>query len=62
MPFKNYKAMCPYLVGSYSRVADAIAGYVSAGYRTFVLDVPAEAEELRHVGSAFGAAADSLAA
>ena len=62
VPFKNYKAMCPYLVGSYSRVAAAIAGYVTAGYRTFVLDVPAEAEELQHTGAAFGAAADSVAA
>jgi hypothetical protein len=33
-----------------------------AGYRTFVLDVPAAAEELRHIGAAFGAAGDSLAA
>jgi alkanesulfonate monooxygenase len=62
VPFKNYKTFCPYLVGSYSRVADAIAGYVQAGYRTFVLDVPAGAEELRHIGAAFGAAGDSLAA
>jgi alkanesulfonate monooxygenase len=62
VPFKNYKTFCPYLVGSYSRVAHAIAGYVQAGYRTFVLDVPAAAEELRHIGAAFGAAADSLAA
>lgn len=36
--------------------------YVSAGYRTFVLDVPAEPDEMRHIGAAFGAAADSLAA
>jgi alkanesulfonate monooxygenase len=62
VPFKNYKTFCPYLVGSYSRVAHAITGYVSAGYRTFVLDVPANAEELRHIGAAFGAAVDSLAA
>ena len=62
VPFKNYKTFCPYLVGSYSRVAHAIASYVQAGYRTFVLDVPAGAEELRHIGAAFGAAADSLAA
>lgn len=62
VPFKNYKAMCPYLVGSYSKVARAIAGYVSAGYGTFVLDVPAQPDEMRHIGAAFGAAADSLAA
>jgi alkanesulfonate monooxygenase len=62
VPFKNYKTFCPYLVGSYSKVAQALAGYVSAGYRTFVLDIPANAEELRHIAAAFGAAADSLAA
>jgi alkanesulfonate monooxygenase len=62
VPFQNYKTFCPYLVGSYSKVAHAITGYVSAGYRTFVLDVPANADELRHIGAAFGAAADSLAA
>lgn len=62
VPFKNYKTFCPYLVGSYSKVAHAIAGYVSAGYRTFVLDVPANPDEMRHIAAAFGAAADSLAA
>lgn len=62
VPFKNYKTFCPYLVGSYSEVASAIAGYVSAGYRTFVLDVPADPQELRHIGAAFGAAVDALAA
>ena len=25
VPFQNYKAMCPYLVGSYDRVADEVA-------------------------------------
>lgn len=62
VPFKNYKTFCPYLVGSYSRVAHAIAGYVSAGYGTFVLDVPPDADELRHTGVTFGAAADAVAA
>ena len=62
VPFKNYKAFCPYLVGSYSKVAHAIAGYVSLGFRTFVLDVPAGPEEMRHIAAAFGAAEDSLAA
>ena len=62
VPFKNYKTFCPYLVGSYTRVADAIAAYVRAGYRTFVLDVPADAEELRHIGTAFGAVTEPFAA
>jgi alkanesulfonate monooxygenase len=53
VPFQNYKATCPYLVGSYDRVADQVARYVDAGYRTFILDVPASADEMRHIGVTF---------
>jgi alkanesulfonate monooxygenase len=53
VPFENYKAMCPYLVGSYERVADEIASYVGAGYETFILDEPASAEEMEHIRVAF---------
>jgi len=34
---------CPYLVGSYDRVADEVARYVDIGYRTFILEAPANA-------------------
>ena len=57
VPFQNYKAICPFLVGSYNRVADEVARYVDAGYRTFILDVPASAEEMEHVGAVFERAA-----
>ena len=50
VPFENYKTFCPYLVGSYDRVADEIARYVGVGYRTIILDVPASPEELEHIG------------
>ena len=53
VPFENYKAMCPYLVGSYDRIADEIARYVHAGYETFILDEPADAEEMEHIRVAF---------
>jgi alkanesulfonate monooxygenase len=53
VPFQNYKAMCPYLVGSYDRVSDELALYIAAGYRTFILDVPEEPDELRHAAVAF---------
>jgi len=53
VPFENYKTFCPYLVGSYERVADELARYVSVGYRTFILDVPASPEELSHIHVAF---------
>ncbi len=52
-PFENYKTFCPYLVGDYDRVADEIVRYLRAGYRTFILDVPASPEELGHVGVVF---------
>ncbi len=53
VPFENYKTFCPYLVGTYERVADDLARYVSVGYRTFILDVPANPEELLHTRVAF---------
>lgn len=53
VPFENYKTFCPYLVGSYERVASELDRYISVGYHTFVLDVPPDRDELRHVGLAF---------
>lgn len=58
VPFQNYKTFCPYLVGDYERVGRELAGYISLGYRTFILDEPPDAEELRHIGKAFSAAAE----
>jgi alkanesulfonate monooxygenase len=52
-PFQNYKTFCPYLVGSYSRVSEEIAGYVRGGFRTFILDVPPSPDELAHSGIVF---------
>jgi len=53
VPFHNYKTFCPYLVGSYARVAEEIAKYVEAGYKTFILDIPPTREELTHIGFVF---------
>jgi len=61
VPFQNYKTFCPYLVGSYERVADEVARYVDAGYRTFILDVPASPEEMRHIGEVFEHAVHAFA-
>jgi alkanesulfonate monooxygenase len=52
-PFENYKTMCPYLVGDTDRVATEIARYIQLGYRTFILDIPSDAEELRHTSAVF---------
>ena len=59
-PFENYKTFCPYLVGDYAEVAGQISLYVQAGYRTFILDIPPDREELEHTRRVFshaGAAA-----
>lgn len=53
VPFENYKTFCPYLVGSYDRVAEELCRYTAVGYRTFILDVPAAADDLFHSGIAF---------
>jgi alkanesulfonate monooxygenase len=55
-PFQNYQTFCPYLVGSYDRVASAIAHYLAQGTRVFVLDIPPSAEELEHIGEVFARA------
>jgi alkanesulfonate monooxygenase len=52
-PFENYKTFCPYLVGSYEKVAEELARYITLGYMTFILDVPPRQEELRHINIVF---------
>ncbi|HZF14574.1 MAG TPA: LLM class flavin-dependent oxidoreductase [Steroidobacteraceae bacterium] len=58
VPFQNYKAVCPYLVGSYDRVAGEVARYLDVGYRTFILDAPASADDMHHTGVVFERAAN----
>jgi alkanesulfonate monooxygenase len=58
-PFQNYKTFCPYLVGSYRRVANELARYIGLGFRTFILDIPPSKEELDHIGIVFREAVGS---
>jgi alkanesulfonate monooxygenase len=53
LPFQNYKTFCPYLVGSYQRVAKEIARYLEAGFRTFIMDIPHTEEDLGHINTTF---------
>ncbi|HTS29770.1 MAG TPA: LLM class flavin-dependent oxidoreductase [Bryobacteraceae bacterium] len=53
VPFRNYKTFCPYLVGSYDRIAEEVTRYMDAGYRTFIFDIPPTQEELSHIGAVF---------
>lgn len=48
VPFENYQTMCPYLVGSYDQVSEELSRYFRVGYRTVILDVPPDADELAH--------------
>ena len=52
-PFQNYKTFCPYLVGSYESVAVEIERYVTLGFRTFILDIPPDEEELSNIQFVF---------
>ena len=52
-PFQNYKTFCPYLVGSYDRVARMLGHYIDLGTTTFILDVPRCEEELAHTAVVF---------
>ena len=56
VPFQNYKTFCPYLVGSYEVVSCEITRYILAGYRTFILDIPPDRDELRHTAAVFNQA------
>ncbi len=62
VPFRNYKTFCPYLVGSHAEVADVLGRYVGAGYRNFILDVPASPEEMQHIGEVFERVTHGVAA
>jgi alkanesulfonate monooxygenase len=52
-PFENYNTFCPYLVGSYDRVADEVARYIELGFTTFILDIPPSEEEIEHTAVVF---------
>ncbi len=52
-PFKTYGTMCPYLVGSYELVAHELSQYMEIGYRTFILDIPRERDDLVHTQRTF---------
>jgi alkanesulfonate monooxygenase len=59
-PFQNYKTFCPYLVGDYEEVARLLAGYIGAGFRTFILDIPPSREEIEHTAVVFEKALEQV--
>jgi alkanesulfonate monooxygenase len=52
-PFQNHNTFCPYLVGSYDEVADELSRYMRAGFKSFILDIPPNQEELHHTQFVF---------
>jgi alkanesulfonate monooxygenase len=48
VPFRYHHTFCPYLVGNHDEVAQALKTYLEGGIRTFVLDIPREADDLWH--------------
>lgn len=60
-PFETSKTNCPYLVGTYASVAREVAAYLSAGFTTFILDIPPDPDELRHIGIVFEKALEEAA-
>ena len=59
-PFEQYKTFCPYLVGSYETVANELSRYISLGYRTFILDIPPDEDELEHADAVFDRAVEKI--
>ena len=51
-PFKTYRTFCPYFVGDHTTVGRQIGRYLELGYTTFILDTPAEEQDLDHIASA----------
>lgn len=59
-PFENYATFCPYLVGDYETVAGELRRYFDCGYRSLILDIPPDREELDHAAHAVSIAMSGL--
>jgi alkanesulfonate monooxygenase len=61
-PFRNFKADCPYFIGSREATATLIAGMVRNGVRHIILDVPRVEREFAEIKEACALAGELLAA
>lgn len=59
-PFKNYKTFCPYIVGSFDEVAAEVSKYITAGFKNFILDIPARQDDLEKAGEVFRRAVEMV--
>ncbi len=55
-PFTTYRTFCPYLVGDYDEVGAYLAGYLTRGVASVILDVPDAEDDLHHARLAFARA------
>ena len=62
VPFKNFKADCPYHVGSYEDVAEVIKGYIINGITSMIIEVPPGDTEHQHINKVFKLAKTKLIA
>jgi len=60
-PFEQHRTFCPYLVGDFATVAQEIARYLHLGYSSFILDIPACAEDLETAARVFRLAQEQVA-
>jgi alkanesulfonate monooxygenase len=56
-PFRTFKSFVPYLVGGHEQVSEALARYMRAGFKMYVIDMPAEEEDVVNAGAVFRQAA-----
>ena len=61
-PLRDNQATCPYLVGSYDQIAAELARYLDEGCTTFILDEPANEEEMQQIGFTFELVTEHYAA
>ena len=52
-PFKTFRAVCPFIVGSHRRVAEVIWTYVRKGVQSFVIDMCCDEEEFDNINTSF---------
>lgn len=55
-PFRNFKADCPYFVGSHAQSSALVRGLVDAGINTIVLDLPSIESEFEHASAVVASA------
>jgi alkanesulfonate monooxygenase len=59
-PFRDFKADCPYFVGSHDEAGALLAALVRGGIRHIILDIPCAEEEFANVERAFRCAQEIL--